>query len=82
MDEDEAGNKRKLDIQKLEEIRNNAYKNEVIYKEKTKANHDKRISDKTFKKGSESAPIPFKIQVDFRKAKIKVVWPLCGYKYL
>lgn len=41
---DEAGKKRRLDIQELEEIRNDAYENEAIYKEKTKAFHDKMIS--------------------------------------
>ncbi|KAL7590341.1 hypothetical protein Lser_V15G38074 [Lactuca serriola] len=45
---DEAGKKRRLDIQELEEIRNDAYENEAIYKEKTKAFHDKMISRKVF----------------------------------
>lgn len=44
MSMDEAGKKRRLDIQELEEIRNDAYENEAIYKEKTKAFHDKMIS--------------------------------------
>ncbi|KAI3690179.1 hypothetical protein L2E82_48154 [Cichorium intybus] len=51
LSEDEAGTKRKLDIQELEEIRNDAYENEVTYKEKTKAYHDKMISRKVFVKG-------------------------------
>ena len=51
LNEDEAGNKRKLYIQKPEEIRNDAYESEMIYKEKTKAYHDKMISQKTFAKG-------------------------------
>ncbi|KAI3737146.1 hypothetical protein L2E82_27141 [Cichorium intybus] len=51
LSEDEAGIKRKLDIQELEEIRNDAYENEVTYKEKTKAYHDKMISRKVFVKG-------------------------------
>ncbi|XP_052623834.1 uncharacterized protein LOC128129239 [Lactuca sativa] len=38
---DEAGKKRRLDIQELEEIQNDAYENEVIYKEKTKSSHEK-----------------------------------------
>ncbi|KAI3746280.1 hypothetical protein L6452_08706 [Arctium lappa] len=44
MDLDEAGSHRKLQIQELEEIRNDAYKNARIYKAKTKAFHDSRIS--------------------------------------
>ncbi|XP_023732204.1 uncharacterized protein LOC111880020 [Lactuca sativa] len=51
LNEDEVGNKRKLDIQELEEIINDVYKSEMIYKEKTKAYHDKMISRKTFTKG-------------------------------
>ncbi|XP_016731894.1 uncharacterized protein [Gossypium hirsutum] len=38
-----AGRARKLDIQELEEIRNDAYENARVYKEKTKAFHDKII---------------------------------------
>ncbi|XP_023740146.1 uncharacterized protein LOC111888245 [Lactuca sativa] len=51
MSEDKVGNKRKLDIQELEEIRNDAYESNMIYKEKTKAYHDKEISRKTFIQG-------------------------------
>ncbi|KAL7599758.1 hypothetical protein Lser_V15G26829 [Lactuca serriola] len=51
MNEDEVGNKRKLDIQELEEIQNDAYESNMIYKEKTKAYHDKMIFWKTFVQG-------------------------------
>ncbi|KAI3670032.1 hypothetical protein L6452_41616 [Arctium lappa] len=51
MDLDEAGKHRRLQIQELEEIRNDAYENAQIYKEKTKAFHDNRISRKKFTKG-------------------------------
>jgi hypothetical protein len=51
MDVDEAGTQRKLQIQELEEIRNDAYENARIYKEKTKAFHDSQISRKSFVKG-------------------------------
>lgn len=51
MDLGASGEKRKLDIQELEEIRNDAYENEVIYKEKTKSFHDKKITRKTFQVG-------------------------------
>lgn len=44
----EAGKKRKLEIQELEENWNGAYENEEIYKEKMKAFHDKMISWKVF----------------------------------
>ena len=45
---DERGEHRKLQLQELEEIRNDAYENARIYKEKTKAFHDKMISRKEF----------------------------------
>ena len=39
----EVGEFRKLQIHELEEIRREAYENATIYKEKTKAWHDKNI---------------------------------------
>ncbi|KAL2235382.1 UNVERIFIED_CONTAM: hypothetical protein Sindi_1270400 [Sesamum indicum] len=45
---DEAGGQRKLQIQELEELRNDAYENSKIYKERTKAFHDRTISWKEF----------------------------------
>ncbi|KAK4389707.1 hypothetical protein Sango_2307700 [Sesamum angolense] len=48
---DEAGGQRKLELQELEEIRNDAYENSKIYKEKTKAFHDRIISRKEFNIG-------------------------------
>lgn len=40
------GNKRILDIHKLDELRRNAYENVVIYKEPTKSRLDKKIARK------------------------------------
>lgn len=48
MDLDAAGLHRKLQLNELEEIRNEAYESAKIYKEKTKAFHDKMIMRKTF----------------------------------
>ncbi|XP_056695534.1 uncharacterized protein [Spinacia oleracea] len=48
MDYDLVGQKRKLSLQKLEEIRLEAYENAQMYKDKTKAFHDKRIVKTTF----------------------------------
>ena len=44
----EVGVHRKLELQKLEEIRSEVYKNAPIYKEKNKSFHDQQISRKTF----------------------------------
>nr|XP_011470788.1 PREDICTED: uncharacterized protein LOC101301348 [Fragaria vesca subsp. vesca] len=48
MDIDEVGLHRKLQLCELEEIRNEAYDSAVIYKEKTKAFHDRMIRKKDF----------------------------------
>ncbi|CAN6560275.1 unnamed protein product [Malus baccata var. baccata] len=51
LDLDAAGLHRKLQLCELDEIRNEAYENAPIYKEKTKAFHDKMIRAKTFSIG-------------------------------
>ncbi|GJT71451.1 DNA-directed DNA polymerase [Tanacetum coccineum] len=45
---DDAGINKKLQLQELEEIHNDAYESSRIYKEKTKAFHDKMSSRKNF----------------------------------
>ena len=51
LDMDAAGMHRKLQLNELEEIRNDAYENARIYKEKTKAFHAKMIRGKAFSIG-------------------------------
>ncbi|CAN6576899.1 unnamed protein product [Malus baccata var. baccata] len=51
MDIDAAGVHRKLQLNELEESRHEAYENARIYKDKTKAYHDKMLRTKTFSKG-------------------------------
>ena len=46
-----AREKRMLQLSELDEFRNEAYKNARIYKEKTKAWHDKHIMRKEFEAG-------------------------------
>ena len=48
MDSKAAGEKRMLQLSELDEFRNEAYENARIYKEKTKAWHDKHIVRKEF----------------------------------
>ncbi|XP_024013117.1 uncharacterized protein LOC112087334 [Eutrema salsugineum] len=43
-----VGERRMLQMHELEEIRHNAYENSKIYKEKTKAYHDKRVIPRSF----------------------------------
>ncbi|XP_071687381.1 uncharacterized protein [Rutidosis leptorrhynchoides] len=51
MNMDEAGKARKLDLSTLDELRGDAYESSKIYKEKTKAFHDKQIVRRTFEVG-------------------------------
>ncbi|CAA7407012.1 unnamed protein product [Spirodela intermedia] len=51
MDEKSAGGHRIFQVHELEELRNEAYENHRIYKEKTKTFHDKYISRKIFDVG-------------------------------
>ncbi|XP_071703889.1 uncharacterized protein [Rutidosis leptorrhynchoides] len=51
MNMDEAGKARKLDLSALDELRRDAYESSKIYKEKTKAFHDKQIVRRTFEVG-------------------------------
>ncbi|KAM1811158.1 hypothetical protein ACFX1S_028012 [Malus domestica] len=51
MNIDSAGVHRKLQLNELEEMRHEAYENARIYKDKTKAYHDKMLRTKTFSKG-------------------------------
>ena len=51
MDSKVAGEKRILQHSELEEFQNEAYENAWIYKEKTKAWHDKHIVRKEFEPG-------------------------------
>ena len=53
MDLDSADLHRKLQLCELEEIRNEAYNSAMIYKEKTKAYHDKMIRGKSFEIGQQ-----------------------------
>ncbi|XP_031266564.1 uncharacterized protein LOC116124952 [Pistacia vera] len=51
MEMKEASVNRNLQLQELEELRNDAYESSHIYKAKTKAFHDKMISRKNFSVG-------------------------------
>ncbi|XP_062080636.1 uncharacterized protein LOC133785412 [Humulus lupulus] len=51
MDMISVGQQRMLQLHELEEIRNEAYESSRIYKEKTKAFHDKHILRKSFVEG-------------------------------
>ena len=45
---EQAGKERLLQLQELQELRNELYQNDEIYNAKNKAIHDKHINRKTF----------------------------------
>jgi hypothetical protein len=47
----QVGDKRKLQLNKLEELRQDAFENAKLYKERTKAYHDKQLVRKEFHMG-------------------------------
>ena len=63
---------RKLQLQELEELRLEAYDNATIYKEKTKAWHDKHILRKEFKEGDKV--LLFQSRLTLFPGKLKSRW--------
>ena len=55
MDLMDAGEHGKFQLQELEELRNEAYENSAIYKEKSKVFHDQQVSSKSFIVGQKSS---------------------------
>jgi len=50
-DQEQAGEKRKLQVHELDEMSNQVYESSKLYKEKVKQYHDKRIVKRNFKPG-------------------------------
>ncbi|CAN6723272.1 unnamed protein product [Malus baccata var. baccata] len=67
-----AGEKRKLQLNKLEEIRNDAYENAKIYKDKTKKFHDAHILRKDFQPGHKV--LLFNSRLKLFPGKLKSRW--------
>ncbi|XP_074559897.1 uncharacterized protein LOC141815936 [Curcuma longa] len=72
MDLGKAGEERKLHLQELEELRLEAYENSRIYKEKTKAFHDKHILRKEFQVGEKV--LLYKSRLKWHPGKLKSRW--------
>ena len=66
---------RLLHLNELEKLRNEAYDNVRIYKDKTKKWHDQKILRKEFKEENKSY-YTFQAQAVSRKTKVKMVWSL------
>ncbi|XP_070669028.1 uncharacterized protein [Malus domestica] len=69
---DSVGKKRKLQLNKLDEIRHDAYENACIYKDKTKAFHDKQILRKEFQPGQKV--LLFSSRLKLFLGKLKSRW--------
>ncbi|XP_071909869.1 uncharacterized protein [Coffea arabica] len=63
MNLEEAGAQRKLDLQELEEIRNEAYEYALIYKERSRTFHDQQISRKTFEVSQKVLPYQSRLKL-------------------
>ena len=72
MDNKMAGEKCILQLNELEEFRNEAYENAKIYKEKTKAWHDKHIVRKEFELGQRV--LLFNSRLKLFPGKLKSRW--------
>ena len=72
MDSTLAGDKRLLQLSELDEFRNEAYENARIYKEKTKAWHDKHITRKEFTAGQQV--LLFNSRLKLFPGKLKSRW--------
>ena len=67
-----VGEKRILQLSELDEFHNEAYENARIYKEKTKAWHDKHIARKEFKAGQQV--LLFNSRLKLFPGKLKSRW--------
>ena len=75
MDNTLAGEKRLLQLSELDEFRNEAYENAYIYKERTKAWHDKHITRKEFEAGQQVLLFNSRLKLFPRKLKSRWLGP-------
>ena len=71
-DEAAVGEKRKLQLLELEEMRMNAYESSKIYKQKMKAYHDKKLQRQNFQPGQQV--LLFNSRIRLFKGKLKSKW--------
>nr|GEW26788.1 reverse transcriptase domain-containing protein [Tanacetum cinerariifolium] len=67
-----VGDHRKVQLNELNELRNQAYENSLIYKEKTKRIHDSKIKDRVFNIGNRV--LPFNSRLKIFSGKLKTRW--------
>nr|GEU43818.1 reverse transcriptase domain-containing protein [Tanacetum cinerariifolium] len=64
-----TGDHRKVQLNELNELRDQAYKNSLIYKEKTKRLHDSKIKDRVFNIGDRVLLFNSRLKIFFGKLK-------------
>ncbi|GJS18490.1 reverse transcriptase domain-containing protein [Tanacetum coccineum] len=69
---DMAGKNRKSQINELNELRDEAYENSLLYKEKTKRIHDSKIKDRVFNEGDQV--LLFNSRLKIFSGKLKSRW--------
>nr|GEW87232.1 reverse transcriptase domain-containing protein [Tanacetum cinerariifolium] len=67
-----AGDHQKIQLNELNEIRDQAYENSLIYKEKTKKIHDSKIKNRIFNVGDRV--LLFNSRLEFFSGKLKTRW--------
>ncbi|GKE11104.1 reverse transcriptase domain-containing protein [Tanacetum coccineum] len=67
-----AGDHRKLQLNELNELRDQAYENSLIYKEKTKKLHDSKIKNRIFNVGDQV--LLFNSRLKIFSGKLKTQW--------
>jgi hypothetical protein len=71
----EAGDKRKLQLNELEELRRDAYVNAKLYKERTKVYHDQQLVKKEFHMGYKVLIYNSKLRLSLGKLKSRWFGP-------
>ncbi|GJZ32202.1 reverse transcriptase domain-containing protein [Tanacetum coccineum] len=64
-----AGDQSKVQLNELSELRNQAYENSLIYKDKTKRIHDAKIKNRVFKIGDQVLLFNLRLKIFFGKFK-------------
>nr|GEU34122.1 reverse transcriptase domain-containing protein [Tanacetum cinerariifolium] len=67
-----AGDHRKVKLNKINELRDQAYENSLIYKEKTKSFHDSKIKDRVF--NIDDRVLLFNFRLKIFSGKLKSHW--------
>nr|GEW04146.1 reverse transcriptase domain-containing protein [Tanacetum cinerariifolium] len=79
-----AGDHRKLQLNELSELRDQAYENSVIYKERTKKLHDSKIKNRIFNIGDQVLLFNSRLKIFYGKLKTRWSGPFtitCVFPY-